>query len=71
MREELIKFRGDKSQEEMAKRYGVTQQAWSQWEKGTLKPGVVMMKRLEIDSGIPMERLFFDVFNNAELLKPA
>lgn len=67
MREKLIRFRGNRSQEEIAKLYGVTQQAWSQWEMGTKTPGVVIMKRLEIDSGIPMEELFADIFNNGTL----
>lgn len=62
-REKLIAFRGKRSQADMATVYGVSQQAWSMWEMGTLKPKVVTMKRLEMDSGIPMEELFFDVFN--------
>lgn len=68
MREKLIQFRGNRSQEETAKLYGVTQQAWSQWEMGTKSPGVVIMKRLETDSGIPMEEMFADIFNNEDLL---
>jgi hypothetical protein len=32
---------------------------------------VVTMKKLEFDSGIPMEELFFDVFNNQKLRKDA
>ena len=71
MREKLAEYRGDRSQSEMAKMYGVTQQAWSLWETGTQKPDVIIMKRLEIDSGVPMEQLFPDVFNNLSLLKPA
>jgi len=71
MRAKLVEFRGDRSQQEMADAYGVTQQAWSGWEKGTITPGVVTMKRLENDSGIPMEEIFFDVFNNKNLLKRA
>lgn len=67
MREELIRFRGKRSQEEIAKLYGVTQQAWSQWEMGTKAPGVVIMKRLETDSGVSMEEMFADVFNNEAL----
>ena len=66
-RDKLIKFRGDKTQIEMAQLYGVTQQAWSMWERGENTPSVIVMKRLEKDSGIPMEELFFDVFNNNKL----
>lgn len=68
MRDRLIEYRGDRSQQEMAKIYNVTQQAWSGWETGALTPGVVIMKRLENDSGIPMEEIFFDFFNKKKLL---
>lgn len=71
MRKKLAEYRGDRSQSEMAKKYGVTQQAWSGWEKGTLTPVVLTMKRLEVDSGVPMEQLFPDVFDNLNVLKPA
>ncbi len=66
-RPELIKFRGDKSQADMAKRYKVSQQAWSSWENGEKRPDVTIMKQIEVDSGIPMEVIFFDVFNNDTL----
>ena len=62
-RVELIKYRGEKSQADMAKQYKVSQQAWSSWENGDKKPDVATMKQIERDSGIPMETLFFDVFN--------
>ena len=58
-----VKYRGDKSQADMAKQYKVSQQAWSSWENGDKKPDVATMKQIERDSGIPMETLFFDVFN--------
>lgn len=63
-REKLIRFRGDRKQSEMAKIYGVSQQAWSLWETGERSPNVVIMKRIENDSKIPMEEIFPDVFNN-------
>ena len=62
-RQILIDFRGDKSQTEMAKEYGVSQQMWSYWETGTVTPPPHIMKRLENDIGIPMEVIFFDTFN--------
>lgn len=68
MRQHLIKFRADRTQTEVAKKYGVTQQAWSKWEKGIDAPKPHIMKQLEIDTQIPMEELFFDVFNNYKLL---
>lgn len=63
-REKLIAYRGERSQATMASMYGVTQQAWGKWETGAGKPNVLTMKKLEEDSGIPMEILFADVFNN-------
>ncbi len=66
-RPELIKFRGDKSQADMAKKYKVSQQAWSSWENGEKRPDVTIMKQIEVDSGIPIEVIFFDVFNNDTL----
>lgn len=70
-RELLIRFRGDKTQNKIAQEYGVTQQEWSYWETGKQNPNTVMMRQLEKDSGIPMEDLFPDVFNNSKLLKGA
>lgn len=63
-RQLLINYRGDRSQAEMAKLYGVTQQVWSRWENGTQKPKTITMKRLEDAIGRPMEEIFFDVFYN-------
>ena len=62
-RKPLINFRGKRSQAEMAVAYGVSQQAWSYWENGVSAPSIAMMQRLERDSGVPMEVLFYDVFN--------
>lgn len=62
MREKLVKFRANRSQREMAEKYGVTQQAWDNWEKGTRTPSVVIMAELEKDSGVKMENLFPDIF---------
>ena len=67
-REKLIKYRGKRSQAEMAKMYGVTQQSWCKLEQGESKPGVVIMKKIEVDSGMPMETIFFDIFNNHKQL---
>lgn len=67
MRDKLIEYRGNRTQAYMAKKYGVTQQAWNRWEKGDCKPNVVIMRQIELDSGTPMEVLFFDVFDNKML----
>ena len=66
-RELLITYRGNRSQEEMARKYNVSQQVWSRWENGDAKPKVETMKRLEIDIGKPMESIFFDVFDILEV----
>jgi len=68
MREELIKARGNKSQEEMAEIFGVRQQTYSSWETGRSKPLPLIMKQMEIYFSIPMEELFFDLFNSEMLL---
>lgn len=62
-RPKLVEYRNGRPQSVLADIYGVTQQTWSMWEKGAWKPNVVTMKKLETDSGIPMEELFADVFN--------
>ena len=60
---ELIRYRCEKTQAEMAKKFGVAQQTWASWENGTSQPTARMMKKLEDAIGIPMEEIFFDVFN--------
>lgn len=62
-RSPLVKFRGNRSQAEMAARYNVTQQTWSYWENGVTAPPAAVMKQIERDSKTPMEVLFYDVFN--------
>ena len=66
-REALIKYRGTRTQEEMGRRYGVKQQAGWAWENGITKPNLATMKQIELDSGVSMEVLFFDAFNNIKL----
>ena len=68
-RQQLIDYRGERSQEKMGNMYGVTQQSWSKWERGAASPSLAVMKKIEIDSGISMEVIFFDSFNNLKLLK--
>ena len=63
----LVRFRGKRSQREMGSIYGVSQQTWARWEQvGDHKPTVIKMKKLEIDIGKPMEKIFFDVFNSVK-----
>jgi len=47
----------------MAEKYGVSQQTWSFWESGKATPNPAMMKRIATDSKKPMEKIFFDAFN--------
>lgn len=68
-REKIMDYRGKRSQGEMADKYGVTQQTWSNWENGKSHPNAIIMKKMEIDSGVPMEQLFFDLFNKNNLLE--
>lgn len=58
----LIEYRGNRSQREMAKKYFVTQQTWSAWERGVKSPDIFNMRRLARDIGAPMEMIFYDVF---------
>ena len=69
MRDKLIKYRGKRSQEEMAKMYGVSQQAWSKYENGTAVPSPSIMLRIERDSGIKMEDIFCDKFKQPNVVK--
>ena len=59
MRKVLIAYRGKKSQKEMARRYGVSQQTWSFWESGKATPRLAMMKRIADDIKKPIEKVFF------------
>lgn len=60
MRDRLIKFRGGRSQEEIARYYGVSQQAWSNWENGHDTPRPATMLQIAKDAGMSIESLFFD-----------
>ena len=67
MREKLIAFRAERSQQEMAEIYNVSQQAWSKWERGVGFPRLPLLLRLEADAGVPINELFFDHSNNLML----
>lgn len=70
-REALIAYRGKRTQAEMASKYGVSQQLWSCWENGLSAPSLPIIVKLEEDSGVPMEKLFFDLFNQETRLRQA
>lgn len=64
MKRNLLKLlRGNKTQNEMANIYGVTQQTWFSWETGRTVPNNETMLKMEKDFSIPMEVIFFDSFN--------
>jgi DNA-binding XRE family transcriptional regulator len=69
MRHNLVKFRGNRTQEEMARIYNVTQQAWSNWENGKDTPRPTTMLLIARDAALSIEALFFDDSNNDSLLK--
>lgn len=70
MKSNLLEIlRGQKSQMEMATVYGVSQQAWSKWEKGYTVPENGTMLQMERDFKIPMEIIFFKSFNYKMELK--
>lgn len=59
-RVKLREYRGGRTQQEMARLYGVSQQAWEKWENGKALPQFPLMKRIEDDSGLLMEDIFSD-----------
>ncbi len=64
MKGNLLKLiRGRRSQQEMADKYTVSQQTWSSWESGRTLPAHDILLRMEVDSGVPMEVIFFESFN--------
>ena len=65
----LTLLRGNISQIEMAKKYRVSQQTWSSWEKGRTTPELSIMLDMENEYGIPMEVIFFTESNYKIKLK--
>lgn len=62
-RKALIQYRGSRSQAEMGRKYGVTQQAWSQWENSIHAPSAATMHRIATDANLPIETIFFTYDN--------
>ena len=63
MKNLLKMIRGTRSQVEIAKQFGVSQQGWQSWECGRTVPDHSTMLKMEQDFQIPMEVIFFDSFN--------
>lgn len=68
-RQNLIKARGKKTQEEIAALVGVKQQTYSHWECGRVTPSIEKILTLERVLGVTKEHLFSDIFNSANELK--
>jgi len=68
-RELLIKLRGSKSQGELAKELGISQQFLSAIELGTRNPNVRLMKKFEEYFHVSMEELFPDIFIDTNTTK--
>lgn len=68
MRDALIKARGNRTQGEIAKLCGVSQQTVSHWETGRATPSIKTMLLLEKHLRVPKEELFSDVFNSVDEL---
>lgn len=62
-------LRGNTPQIEMAKKYNVSQQTWSSWEKGRTIPSMSIMLKMEKEYKIPMEVIFFEESNYKMKLK--
>lgn len=64
MEKNLLRIlRGNKTQQQMANQYDVSQQTWFSWESGRTNPSNEIMLRMENDFCIPMEVIFFNSFN--------
>lgn len=62
MRENLIKARGEQSQEKVAEAIGISQKTLSAIERGYRNPSVDVMKKLQKYYEISMIILFEDIF---------
>lgn len=59
----LALLRGTATQKEMAEKYKVSQQGWASWESGRTVPKEDTMLQMERDFDLPMEVIFFEVFD--------
>lgn len=61
MKKNLLRLlRGTNTQAYMAKRYGVSQQCYQQWEAGINTPPLYTMLRVSKDYELPIDAIFFD-----------
>lgn len=69
MKNLLSLIRGENPQSKYADMFGVTQACWWSWESGRTVPSPKTMLKMEHKFGIPMEQIFFEVFNYSDLSK--
>lgn len=62
MRNNLISARGDSSQEEVAKKLGISQKTLSAIERGYRNPSIDLMKKIQNFYKVSMIELFEDIF---------
>ena len=60
-REKLIRYRGKRSQAEIAKKAGVSQQTWNTWESGQAAPRIATIPTVAKRLGIT-PTYFFKLF---------
>lgn len=72
MRRKLLinqRIKNSWTQEELAKKVGISQQSVSLIEIGKRKPTIEIAKKLELLFNIPMESLFSDIFLDIDTTK--
>lgn len=69
MRSKLISLRGNKTQEQVANKIGISQKHLSAIETGFRNPSISIMKKLEQYYGVPMVELFPDIFLDKDTTK--
>lgn len=60
MRRALVNLRGERTQSEIAKVYGTSQQNWFHWETGVSRPrDYSLMERIAKDAKASVSEIFF------------
>lgn len=60
MRKALVYLRGERTQSEVAKAYGTSQQNWFHWETGVSRPrDYALMERIAKDAKASVSEIFF------------
>lgn len=64
----LREYRGARTMQEMAEKYGVTQQSWMRWEYGDAFPRVTKMARLAEDMKVTFNDLYESIANTRKAI---